>query len=556
MAAAVRQNGDAVKTSPTPVVSADAAAHYDDVPYPKGAYAQTHPDYMAALATLLGMQPPAVEHCRVLEIGCAGGANLLPMAWGLPGSRFVGVDISGRQIETARANAAALGVDNLEYVQADILDLAASLGDFDYIIAHGVYSWVPPEVRDALLAVCKRHLSQQGVAYISYNVYPGWHALGAIREMILYHTRHAPAASERVAQARELLRFLDKAGQPVNGTTTYVREAYRSFLRYELERIEGRDDSAFLHDELEIVNDPVYFHEFVAHAARHGLQFLTEARFAHSQAERITAEAEADLEAMSADTVEQEQYLDFVHNATFRRTLLCHADVTLSRTVAPDVLRNFFFASAAHPVPQAPNADADGRSRFQGSDESVLTTNHPASKAVMMDLIDQWPRAVPYDDLVARAIPGGGSKEDVRQLQATLAHALTYSERLMRIHTVAPPVARRAVERPCISRLSLFEAEQDDVLTNVYHQTAHLDRLARFMLPLLDGTRTRDEVARTLLDGPVAEGTLEVVRDGGPIDDATERDAFFRGAVAQRINWLADNALLVDPASAGVTPNG
>ncbi|RPI58997.1 MAG: class I SAM-dependent methyltransferase, partial [Chloroflexi bacterium] len=137
---------------------------YDRLPYPSLSYPQTHPDRLATLATLLGMSPAPVERCRVLEMGCAGGGNLLPMADGLPGSEFVGIDASAVQIAAGQGAVAALGLANLSLRHLDILDVDESLGRFDYILVHGVYSWVPPEVQNKILTVCKENLAPQGVA--------------------------------------------------------------------------------------------------------------------------------------------------------------------------------------------------------------------------------------------------------------------------------------------------------------------------------------------------------------------------------------------------------
>jgi tRNA G46 methylase TrmB len=91
-----------------------ALTPYDQVPYPAGAYAQSHPERLATLARLFGMSPPAVGRCRVLELGCADGSNLIPMACALPESRFLGVDLSARQIRSGQRTAASVGLSNLE----------------------------------------------------------------------------------------------------------------------------------------------------------------------------------------------------------------------------------------------------------------------------------------------------------------------------------------------------------------------------------------------------------------------------------------------------------
>ena len=146
---------------------------YDTVPYPTFAQRQTHPDRLAVQATLLGMTPAPVERCRVLEIACGDGSNLVPMAFHLPGSEFVGVDRAGAPIERARGMAADLGLGNVRFLRCDLAELPADLGSFDYVIAHGVYSWVPPEVQDALLAACHRHLSARGIGVRQLQHLPG-----------------------------------------------------------------------------------------------------------------------------------------------------------------------------------------------------------------------------------------------------------------------------------------------------------------------------------------------------------------------------------------------
>jgi len=87
----------------------DLLKSYEEAPYPSAAFPEMHPDSMATTAHLWGLRPPAVENCRFLEIGCGTGVNLLAMAAALPGSRFVGVDLSPGQIEFAREVAAQLG---------------------------------------------------------------------------------------------------------------------------------------------------------------------------------------------------------------------------------------------------------------------------------------------------------------------------------------------------------------------------------------------------------------------------------------------------------------
>ena len=162
---------------------ADKPYSYDEVPYHSFPFPETHPDRLAMIGRLFGLIPPDVTRCRVLELGCAGGGNIMPMAALYPNSRFVGIDLSARQVEAGTRNISQLGLSNIELRHGSITDVDDSWGQFDYILCHGVYSWVPAAVQDKILDICKWNLSPDGIAYVSYNTLPGWHMRGMIREI-------------------------------------------------------------------------------------------------------------------------------------------------------------------------------------------------------------------------------------------------------------------------------------------------------------------------------------------------------------------------------------
>ena len=231
---------------------------YDETPYPSLSYSQTHPDRLATIATLLGLNPAPVTACHVLELGSAAGGNLFPLAYALPGSRFVGIDISAAQVEEGKALLDRLGLRNVSLQQMNILDITPAFGQFDYIIAHGVYSWVPPEVREKVMQVCRDNLAPDGIAYVSYNSYPGWHMMRTIRDAMLYRTRAVSDPSERATQARAMLDFMAGAIPESNAFGAFL-QSYMRFLQGELKGANARGNAFLLHDELEEVNDPVYF---------------------------------------------------------------------------------------------------------------------------------------------------------------------------------------------------------------------------------------------------------------------------------------------------------
>src|SRR5262249_17557113 len=315
--------------------------------------------------------------CRVLELGCAGGGNLIPMALTLPASRLIGVDLSARQIADGQKLAAELALDNIHLRHLNILDVDQGLGQFDYIVCHGVYSWAPGPVRDKILEVCARNLAPHGVAFVSYNPYPGWHMNGMIRAMLCFHARRFARPEDRVRQARALLHFLAETAAP-------EPNAYSRLLQEGLEVFGNVDNSYLLHEYLEEVNEPVYFHQFVERAAGHGLQYLAEAEVHTMAPWRFPARVAEAVARLSSNFIELEQFLDFVGNRKFRQALLCHADVALERHVRPERLTGLYVASALRPASPDLDVRSSREERFQSPRGRGPTTTDPLLKAALV----------------------------------------------------------------------------------------------------------------------------------------------------------------------------
>src|ERR1019366_5453042 len=142
---------------------------YNQVPYINSPYPQTHPGRLFVMGKLAGLHPAAVETCRVLEIGASEGENLVGMAVVLPRAEFVGIELAEVPVARGQKTIADLKLQNMRLLQMNLLDIGRDFGEFDYIIAHGLYSWTPMIVRDKILEVVKTNLSAQGVAFVSYN---------------------------------------------------------------------------------------------------------------------------------------------------------------------------------------------------------------------------------------------------------------------------------------------------------------------------------------------------------------------------------------------------
>ncbi len=519
---------------------------YDEVPYPSFSYPQTHPDRLATLATLFGMTPPPVERCRVLELGCASGGNLIPMAEALPHSEFVGIDLSERQIAAGQAAASALGLKNLTLGQANLLHVPEGLGPFDYVLAHGLYSWVPPAVQEKLLSICGKSLAPNGVAYVSYNTYPGWHGRAAVRDMMRFHTRHTAGPRERVAQARALLALLAESAPP-------QRPAYGQLLKEEQERLQGRLDPFLLHDQLAEVNDAAYFHDFTRRASRHGLQYLAEAELGTMSPQRLGPDVAAALARMGGDLIGREQYLDFATNRAFRQTLLCHQNVGLQRELGGEALRALRIASPSRCTSPQPDLRPGRPEEFRSPGGTTLGTDHALSKAAFLHLEQVWPRGLPFDALQAAArarLAGSGIAvqdeasfaRDSKELAETLLQA--YTANVAELHAHEPHVVIEPGERPVASGWARLQAAEGDKVTTRRHEVVPLDELTRHLLCLLDGSRDRE----ALLDGlvqRVAERGLVVQQHGREVTGPLPLRAALGEGLETRLRGLGRSALLV-----------
>ena len=228
---------------------------YDVMPYPSKFFLQTHPDRLAALGIFFGMNPPKVETCRVLELGCGNGCNLIAHAYNMPEAKFVGVDLAENHIADAKRGAAELNLQNVEFEQMDVMEMSVeNFGKFDYIIAHGLFSWVPDFVREKVLALYREMLTENGIGYISYNAYPGAHSRDMVRRIMRFYTQNYDEPMEKVGKAISLLSFLNEY--------SVEKDSYRAILQSELKRHFEHEAADIFHDDLADCYNPFYFYEF------------------------------------------------------------------------------------------------------------------------------------------------------------------------------------------------------------------------------------------------------------------------------------------------------
>lgn len=520
--------------------AAPPANTYDEMPYDSHPYAQTHPSRLAVVATLFGLDPPPVETARVLELGAAAGGNILPVGEAYPDARLVGVDYSARQVEDGKKWIAAAGATNVELKLASILDIDDSYGQFDYVICHGVFSWVPTDVREKILDVIQKHLTPNGVAYVSYNTYPGWHMRGMIRDMMRYHAGRFQTPKEQIGQARALLDFLVSSCRQEG--------AYPALLKAELESVKNQADHYLFHEHLEHVNDPVYFHQFVEMAGRHRLRFLGEARVGTMVTGNFGPEVAAALKRVAADQIQTEQYMDFLRNRMFRESLLVHQDRVPNWTIQPASLAKLHVASSGKPSGTGdPDVTSEEVVQYKTRSGMTLSTGKPLLKAAMAVLGKRWSETIPYPELVAEArklIGGPADPADSQNLAVGLTNTYISSD-LVELYAAPVTFTRVPGEKPAaLPSARVRVADGGTAVANRRHELVKLTDLDLRLVPMLDGTRTRPELVEALTAKAVA-GDLRVQRDGQPLKEAGAIREALAAVIDKALGNLAGQALMV-----------
>lgn len=479
---------------------------YDELTYETNPFPETHPGNLAALGRLFGVQTPLAQQCRVLELGSATGGNIIPMAWRLPHSEFVGVELSAPQVAIGQAVIEALGLGNIRLDVGDILELdPAQLGQFDYIIAHGVYSWVPTAVREKILALARDCLTPNGIAYISYNVLPGWRMRGSVRDLLLYATRDAQGADAKYHAAIAALQRLQHALQGAQADShRYVQKEIGYLLK--------AHPSYLLHEYLAGENNAFLFSEFLADSGRHGLQYLCETDLHTLFDTTLTPPAQAALGDID-DPLQHEQWMDFVRMRTFRQSLLCRADLPLEREIDVDVFTTFYFSANLRLQGEA-SFTSTTPATFLYPDNTELNVAHPLSKAALLYLQEVHPSTPDFAELLANAaqrVQAAGGKSFASERGELVSELFSlYSYRAVLGHLQPCLMHPSVPERPKANDLARLQAAQGwESIASVHHLGLSVDAFASHLLQQLDGTQTVSELTEKL-SAAVASGALNV----------------------------------------------
>jgi len=296
---------------------------YKELGYKSYPFPFTTPAYLEAYGTLVGLKPPTAKMARVLELGATYGGNIISQAAHNPEATFVGIELSQDQVEKGNKIIGDAKLDNVSLVQGDILNFDESMGTFDYIIAHGFYSWISDEMKDKLLDIISNHLADNGIAYVSYNTYPGWHTMEEVRQLMLFANRGHDESThkEKVLRGKTVGSLV--GAQILNYDN--LKERNSKFLGA-LRSVMQKDDYYVGHDHLEPHNDPCYLYQFNDHLKANNLAYVGDADLTLSMVRTYDESIADKLEQLAPNSqVDQEQYLDFMLDTTFRKSIICKA---------------------------------------------------------------------------------------------------------------------------------------------------------------------------------------------------------------------------------------
>lgn len=508
---------------------------YDLLPYESRPYPDTQPGQLSALAVLHGLEPAEVAHGRVLELGCASGGNIAPLAVRFPEAHFFGIDLSTRHVMEGQARIRDLDIANIELRQGDLASCDIPAGPFDTIICHGVYSWVPRDVQVAILRILATHLAPTGLAYISYNTHPGWHLRQIVRDIFQYHTGALATPQQQLAKG---LALLDELVQGTDATRPYGHA-----LHVEAKLLAQTTPSYIMGEYLAAASTPCYFHEFAALASAHGLAFLSEARLGMGLPEGQHSDLVARIRTHAGDDpIAFEQYADLFLGRQFRRSVLMRSEraAHISRTVPAARLAGLHLATSLEPDLEA---SSYGKAVFRNSDGRTLASTDPDVCRAFEHLAAIAPRTLTPGAICAEAVPAGVRDRASRECRVVEALLHMVKADFGTVSTCAVEAGEAAISKPRAWLLARRDAAAcRPWTTNLGHRVVELDDLTRWILPRLNGRNNRVQLAEQLL---AAVDVGEIARSNVmPVDQPTLLMAEAVDIIGRLVELCASSSLL------------
>ncbi|WP_375318843.1 methyltransferase regulatory domain-containing protein [Candidatus Tisiphia endosymbiont of Oplodontha viridula] len=519
---------------------------YDDFPYESFPFTYTRPEHLRTIAMVFGIQPPMVENARILDIGCGEGGNMVNFAESYPSSYSLGIDLSKVQITNGMEIIKSLGLKNIDLKHLSILDIDESFGKFDYIICHGVISWVSDEVREKIFAISSKLLSPNGVAFISYNTLPGWNMQKTIRDMMMFHSAIFTDNHDKLQQAKLLLDFVNES---LEGSDS----PYSKFLQYEANILKGLQNSYLLHEYLGEENTAFYFQEFISNARKHNLNYLGDSSLSAMFVDNLPVKAAEKLQSIN-DIVRTEQYMDFITNRKFRTTLLCHDNVMINRTIEPSKLAGFYTTLNIRPV--TPESEVDISNAvdslgfyYRNSGTPDISTSSPVMKAVFYVYADNIGNPLTLEQITKLAMKKLEKlqlKDFREEVDSVIAKLVLQG--YVQIFATKPNSVYKISSKLEVSELVRYQAQKLEktnlFVTNRVNAAISLQLHEKYIIELLDGTNSIEQIEEKIFE-KFTSGLLVASNENGIVSDEQLLKSYITHCVDSCLQKLKRNYLLI-----------
>jgi SAM-dependent methyltransferase len=417
---------------------------YDKHVYPPMSHPLSDPAVSAVAAILGGLETRHPRRARILEIGCCSGHNLIPFARRWPESECVGIDLAERSIDEARDRAARAGVENVVFHAADLREFEPVGGPFDFIIAHGFFSWVPDEVKAALLTFCRRHLAPSGIATVSFNLECGWKPRLPL-----------------IAKARAIQQA--GGGDPISALGI-LKELIKNPAELAIiDDMLAKGPAILAFDDFGPVNDPWPLDRFAQAAGNAGLRWLGESDPGENIPTGLSEDFLLNLKTRTPDPLGFQMAADEAVGRTFRSGVLCRDD-----------------APAAHGISLNRVLELSVRAGRPPSDS--------ATAGICRILESLAPACVPMSEVLARM-----PEADVKSVARLVFQGITRGWIRPRIEPVS--YAAEPPEYPRLDAFRLLCAREGLPLVDAWHQPCSFPPAHYAVLAAMDGSRSRVELA-------------------------------------------------------------
>lgn len=485
---------------------------YDKVPYTMHSFPQLNPSSLAAIGKLFGLQPADPGHCRVLELGCGHGLTPIALAQIYPESEFVGIDLSSKQIEHGKQIVDGAGLKKVQLESMSITDpRLETFGSFDYILCHGVYSWVPAEVQQSILRICAAQLRPHGIALISYNTYPGWGGMQMVRDIAL---DMADRREDPIDQVRLSAQFI---GLVASVASQNKDRPDAALLKRMAQKFARGPASYLLHEFMEEHNSPCYFRDFMERAKQEGLQFVGETSLSRAYPQvSLGNKAYGAVQRLARDRIDIQQLMDYLMNTQFRHTLLTGSNVEVKAKEVLETCKGLGFQAKIRLPKELSLAHGVEQEFVVGGHQ--IKIHHAYAKALLAELA-RASSPISWDDLWSQTcnrvtqesirFPADFEGDDLEQQVLGAISRLVVRGRITP-HMLAANMVRAANvldEKPVATPLTRYQASHSQNVSNLGVATRPLPPALSAMLALCDGEHSInsivEEVRGLIFDGKI-----------------------------------------------------